>query len=58
MLLVGPDAEGADAIPGIDVDRGLLLYAGIVLGAAMTYGGYTAMQAEGTTTTPTPPPVA
>jgi hypothetical protein len=54
MLLVGPDVEGADAIPGVDVDRGLLLYVGIVLGAAMTYGGYQAMQAEGTTTTPPP----
>lgn len=56
MVLLGPDVEGADGIPGVDVDRGILLFLGILLGAAMAYGGYLAMQAEGTTSPPTTTP--
>jgi hypothetical protein len=55
-VLTGPDDEGADAIPGIDIDRGFLLFVAVILGAAMTYGGYLHMQSEGSTTTPTEPP--
>lgn len=63
-LLFGPNDDGADDIAGVDVDRGLMLFVGIVLAAAMTYGSYLAMQEEGTAPTggaarpasPPPPP--
>jgi hypothetical protein len=55
MLLAGPSI-GVEGF-GVDVDRGFLLFLGILVGAAMTYGGYLAMQAQATTgagpTTPT-----
>jgi hypothetical protein len=54
-VLVGPDDEGADII-GVDVDRGFMLFVGLILAAVMTYGGYLHMQEEGTVPTPTEPP--
>ncbi|HEX2049586.1 MAG TPA: hypothetical protein VHJ34_03015 [Actinomycetota bacterium] len=63
-LLVGPNDNGADGVQGVDVDRGLMLFVGIVLAAAMTYGSYLTMQEEGTApiggsarpASPPPPP--
>lgn len=48
MLVTGPADEGFSGIFGFEANRGLLLFVGVVVGAAMAYGGYMAMQAEGT----------
>jgi hypothetical protein len=50
-VLIGPDDEGTDVL-----DRGFLLFVGLILAAVMTYGGYLHMQEEGTAPTPTEPP--
>jgi hypothetical protein len=36
-------------IPGVDISRSLGIYLGLIATAAITYGGYRAMQEEGTT---------
>lgn len=64
-LLTGP-ADGGVAVAGIEVSRGPLLFVGIVLAAAMAYGGYLAMQEDNaspayqapTAPPPGPPPPA
>jgi hypothetical protein len=65
-VLTGPEDGGigglAAAAVGFDVSRGILLFVGVVLAAAIAVGGYMHMQAEGATTsvrgaaTPPPPP--
>jgi hypothetical protein len=64
-LLTGPEGSGAEAFGvEIEVSRGLLLFIGLVLGAAMAFGAWMHMQEEGSaptavtggpTTTPPPP---
>jgi hypothetical protein len=65
-VVMGPEDGGlgglAAAAAGFDVSRGILLYVGVVLAAAVAVGGYMHMQAEGATTgysasaAPPPPP--
>ena len=65
-VLTGPEDGGlgsiAAAAAGLDISRGILLFVGVVLAAAIAVGGYMHMQAEGTTAgvhgaaTPPPPP--
>jgi hypothetical protein len=65
-VVMGPEDGGlgglAAAAAGFDVSRGILLFVGVVLAAAIAVGGYMHMQAESTTTgytgavTPPPPP--
>jgi hypothetical protein len=61
-VLAGPsDGELgvlAEAV-GLDGSRGILLFLGVILAAAIAYGGYMHMQSEGTTSAlgdPSPPP--
>jgi len=68
-LLIGVLAGPADgglalaAAAGLDISRGILLFVGVILAAAMAFGGYTHMQTEDTSpavggpSTPPPPPV-
>jgi cytochrome b561 len=49
-LLTGP-ADGGLEFSGVEVSRGPLLFVGVILGAAIAYGGYMAMK-EDTTATP------
>lgn len=58
--LMGPDDAGADAIPGIEVSRGLFMFVGLLAALAMAYGAWMHYQGEqsGATATmggPTPP---
>jgi hypothetical protein len=65
-VLTGPEDGGISGIAadlaGFDVSRGILLYVGVVLAAAMAVGGFMHMQEVGTSTTyssqaaPPPPP--
>jgi hypothetical protein len=63
-VLTGPNDGGISGIAadlaGFDVSRGILLYVGVVLAAAMAFGGFMHMQETGTSTTygsqATPPP--
>lgn len=65
-VLTGPEDGGLGALGaaavGVDISRGILLFVGAVLAAAIAVGGYMHMQGEGATTgyrgaaTPPPPP--
>lgn len=64
-VLAGPNDGGLDAlaaVAGLDISRGILLFVGLVLAVASTYGGYMHLQSEGTSpafgdpSTPPPPP--
>jgi hypothetical protein len=63
-VISGPEDGGiggiAAAAVGFDVSRGILLFVGVVLAAAIAVGGYMHMQGEGATAgyagTATPPP--
>jgi hypothetical protein len=65
-VLTGPEDGGLGALGaaavGVDISRGILLYVGVALAAAIAVGGYMHMQGEGATTsvrgaaTPPPPP--
>ena len=63
-VLTGPEDGGISSIAadlaGFDVSRGILLYVGVALAAAMAVGGFMHMQEVGTSTTyssqATPPP--
>ena len=64
-VLAGPNDGGVGAIAaaaGFDISRGILLFLGLILAAAIAYGGYMHMQAEGTASAtgepsaPPPPP--
>lgn len=60
-VLTGPAGPTGD-FGGIEISRGLGVFIAPVLGAAMAYGAWSHMQAEGgttrTTTTTTPPPAS
>lgn len=58
MLLTGPEGSGTTGFGGIEVSRGIFLFLGILIGAAMAYGGYLIMQAGEATTPASPPPPA
>jgi hypothetical protein len=49
-LLTGPSG-GSGTFGGVEISRGILLFVGTALAAAMAYGGYLAMK-EDTTATP------
>jgi hypothetical protein len=66
-VLTGPEDGGLGALAadlaGLDISRGVLLFVGVILALAMTYGGYMHMQAESSSSpaiggpaTPPPPP--
>jgi hypothetical protein len=66
-VLAGPNdggiGQGIAEAAGLDISRGFLLFVGVILAAAIAYGGYMHMQTEGTAstgigdpTTPPPPP--
>lgn len=42
------DPPGAGDVPGVDVSPALGIFLGLIAGAGITYGGYRAMQEEGT----------
>jgi hypothetical protein len=52
-ILIGPDDGGAGAV-GVEVSRGLMLFVGTVVAAAMAWGGYQHMN-EGAAAPTTPP---
>jgi len=66
-VLTGPNdggvGEAVAAAAGLDISRGILLFLGLILAAAIAYGGYMHMQSEGSGSTlgdpatPPPPPV-
>ncbi len=51
--LAGPAGSEFESLGGIEVSRGPLLFASVVIAAIGAYGAYLHMQTEGTTTTPT-----
>ena len=57
-VIIGP--AGDTDITGVDIDRGFLLFVGLVLALIQTYGAWAHRGAEpaGTTGTATPPPAA
>jgi hypothetical protein len=64
-VLTGPNDGGLSALAaaaGLDISRGILLFVGVILAAAIAYGGYMHMQSEGTTSAlgdpSSPPPPA
>lgn len=60
-IFTGPEGSGAAVAGiGIDVDRGFMLYVGVVLAAVMAWGAWQDMQSPAAATPPTPaaPPAA